>query len=238
MLLCNDCLYSSPPAMSQPDVATDFSFPSHLSIKVLGKYTLLKLGTPPARKKAKPRINIQKYRRSFFHLDRLEDTFNNFGELMYGGFVLLLAPLLFIYFSVTNFVLYDGAELFLQTIAIGALVIRVFVLIWIARQSTIYRCSLQDPLLLTIVMPAIACIVAGIFLSDVVEDRRALLLATQEEKKQTEPVRETATILPQSIPVELVPVQPISPAAQAELIAARQKRIQELEEAELARIAS
>jgi hypothetical protein len=42
----------------------------------------------------------------------------------------------------------------------------------------------------------------------------------------------------QPIPVEIVPVQPISPAAHEELIAARQKRIQELEEAELARIAS
>jgi hypothetical protein len=237
MLLCNDCFYSSPPAMSRQDVATSYSFPSHLSIKVLGKYTLLKIGTPPAKKKAQPRINIKRYRRSFFHLDRLEDTFNNFGELLYGGLVLLLAPLLFVYFSVTNFVLYDGTELFLQTIGIGALVMRVFVLIWIARQSSIHRCSLQDPLLLAIVMPAIACIVAGIFLSDVEEERRALFIGTQQEKTNIEP--SSRPELPvQPIPVEIVPVQPISPAAHEELIAARQKRIQELEEAELARIAS
>jgi H+/gluconate symporter-like permease len=90
---------------------------------------------------------------------------------------------------------------------------------------------------LAIVLPAIACIVAGIFLSDVVEDRSALLLATQQEQQQKEPAKKTS-ILPQTIPGELVPVQPLSSAAQAEIIAARQKRIQELEEAELARIAS
>ncbi len=223
--------------MSRPDVATDFSFPSHLSIKVLGKYTVLRIGTPPARKQAKRGINIKKYRRSFFHLDRLEDTFNNFGELLYGGLVLFLAPLLFVYFSLTNFVLYDGTELFLQTIGIGAIIIRVFVLIWIARQSSIYRCSLQDPLLLAIVMPAIACIVAGIILSDVEEDRRARFIGTQQEKMNTEQVRETE-MLPPISPAELLPVQPLSPAVQAELLAAQQRRIQELEEAELARIAS
>ena len=223
--------------MSRPDVATDFSFPSHLSIKVLGKYTVLKLGTPPVRKKASPRIDFRKYKRSFFHLDRLEETFNNFGELLYGGLVLLLAPLFFIYFSVTNFVLYDGTELFLQTIGIGALVIRVFVLIWIARRSFLYRCSLQDPLLLAIVMPAIACIVAGISLSEVEEERRARLAASQQEKTVKEPVWKTS--LPaQTNPAEFLPVQPLSPAAQAEVIAAKQKRMQELEEAELARIAS
>lgn len=223
--------------MSRPDVATSYSFPSHLSIKVLGKYTVLKIGTPPVRKKANPRINLNKYRRAFFHLDRLEDTFNNFGELLYGGLVLLLAPLLFVYFSITNFVLYDGTELFLQTIGIGAVIIRIFVLIWIARQSSIYRCSLQDPLLLAIAMPAIACIVAGIFLSNVEEDRRALIIGTQQENFNVEPVRQ-ADLPMQPIPVEIVPVQPLSPAVQAEVIAAQQKRIQEIEEAELARIAS
>ena len=223
--------------MSRPDVATNYSLPSHLSIKVLGKYTVLKIGTPPARKKAKPRINIKKYRRSFFHLDRLEDTFNNFGELLYGGLVLLIGPILFVYFCLTNFVLYDGTELFLQTIGIGALIMRVFVMSWIARQSFVYRCSLQDPLLLAIIFPAIACIVTGIFLSDVEEDRRALLVGSQQEKLSTEPVWET-TLPPQSIPAELVSVQPLSAAAQAELLAAQQRRIQELEEAELARIAS
>jgi hypothetical protein len=86
-------------------------------------------------------------------------------------------------------------------------------------------------------MPAIACIVAGIFLSDVEEDRRALFIGTQQEKTNIEP--SSRPELPvQPIPVEIVPVQPISPAAHEELIAARQKRIQELEEAELARIAS
>jgi hypothetical protein len=92
-------------------------------------------------------------------------------------------------------------------------------------------------MLLAIVMPAIACIVAGIFLSDVEEDRRALFIATQQEKTNIEPASRPELPV-QPIPVEIVPVQSISPAAHEELIAARQKRIQELEEAELARIAS
>jgi hypothetical protein len=225
------------PFMSQTNTAGALNFPTHLSVRVLGKYTVLKVGQPARKNRMDTPLNFRPYRRSFFHLDRLEETFNNYGELLYGGLILLFAPVLFIYFSLTTFILHDGTELFLTTVGFGALAIRLFVLGWIARLSYVYKCSLQDPLLLGIVMPGLACIVTGIVLSDLDENKRAKGLCESKQERTAKDISESHQT-EESMPAAVTAVQPLSPAAIAEALAEQKQRIQELEEAELARIAS
>jgi len=223
--------------MSQTNSAGALNFPTYLSVRVLGKYTVLKIGQPARKNRIDPPLNFRPYRRSFFHLDRLEETFNNYGELLYGGLILLFAPWLFIYFSLNTFILYDGTDLFITAVAVSALAIRLFVLGWIAYQAYVNKCSLQDPLLLAIVMPALACIITGIVLSDLDENKRAKVLCHTNQEKKAKDISETY-LSEESIPTAVIAVQPLSPAALAEALAEQKQRIQELEEAELARIAS
>lgn len=223
--------------MSQTNTAGALRLPSHLSVKVLEKYTVLRIGQPARNHQTARPLNFRPYRRSFFHLERLEETFNNYGEFLYGGLILLFTPWLFIYFSLTTFILHDGTELFIQTLGIGALAIRLFVLGWIARQAYISKCSLQDPLLLAIVLPAFGCLVAGIVLSGLDEDKRAIRLSANNQQKKVEEISGMASEV-ETMPAIKTTVQPLSPAAMAEALAEQKKRIQELEEAELARIAS
>lgn len=225
-----------PPAMSRTDAAA-FPLPSSLSVKVLGRYTILKIGTPPARSSDPFAATYQSYRRSFFHADRWEETIYGYGELLFGGLILLIAPCLFIYFSLNDHILFDGTALFLKTLAGGAIGLRLLVMSWIGRISYQRRQWLQDPMLLAIFMPALSLIVAGIHLSELDEDQRSRAIADRKrDQAQSKPVQ-TEEILPTTLPETTVPLtMPV--VAAAESIAAQKKRIQELEEAELARIAS
>jgi hypothetical protein len=92
-------------------------------------------------------------------------------------------------------------------------------------------------MLLAIFMPALSLIVAGIHLSELDEDQRSRAIADRKrDQAQSKPVQ-TEEILPTTLPETTVPLtMPV--VAAAESIAAQKKRIQELEEAELARIAS
>lgn len=177
-------------------------------------------------------------RRSFFHRDRLEEAFNTYGELLYGGLLLFATPWLFVYFSLSCYILNDSTPLFLQTMVGGAVIVRVFVVAWISRQSFAERSSLLYALLLALVLPAIACMMTGIVLSENEEDRRVLLA------NQRQPEKTLATKQKDSVSKNRAANNGIAPSAaaivtaQVETMAARQKRLQELEEAEMARIAS
>lgn len=225
-----------PPAMSRTDAAA-FPLPSYLSVKVLGRYTILRIGTPPERAKQPYAAAYKSYRRSFFNIARLEETFNEQGELLYGGLILLIAPCLFIYFSLNDHILFDGTTLFLKTLAGGAIGLRLFAMSWIGRISYQRRQWLQDPMLLAIVMPALSLIVAFIHLSALDEDERSRAIAERRRNQAAGKPEPTEEILPTAPPEKTVP-QTIPAVATTESIAAQKKRMQELEEAELARIAS
>ncbi len=225
-----------PPAMSRTDAAA-FPLPSYLSVKVLGRYTILRIGTPPERTKQPYAAAYKSYRRSFFNIARLEETFNEQGELLYGGLILLIAPCLFIYFSLNDHILFDGTALFLKTLAGGAIGLRLFAMSWIGRISYQRRQWLQDPMLLAIFMPALSLIVAGIHLSALDEDERSRAIAERRRDQAAGKPEPTEEILPTALPEKTVP-QTMPAVASTESIAAQKKRMQELEEAELARIAS
>jgi hypothetical protein len=215
-----------PPAMSRTDAAA-FPLPSYLSVKVLGRYTILRIGTPPERTKQPYTAAYKSYRRSF----------NEQGELLYGGLILLIAPCLFIYFSLNDHILFDGTALFLKTLAGGAIGLRLFAMSWIGRISYQRRQWLQDPMLLAIFMPALSLIVAGIHLSALDEDERSRAIAERRRDQAAGKPEPTEEILPIALPEKTVP-QTMPAVASTESIAAQKKRMQELEEAELARIAS
>ena len=77
-------------SQSTPLRSASYSFPSHLSVKVLGKYTLLSIGTPPTSPVSKKVVAIT---RPFFHPERLREMTEQNTELLYAGIVLLVAPI-------------------------------------------------------------------------------------------------------------------------------------------------
>lgn len=223
-------------SQSTPKRSAAFSFPSHLSVKVLGKYTLLSIGTPPTQVSN----IIIPVTRPFFHPERLRDMIEQNSELLYAGIVLLIAPILFIYFSVKDHILYDGKTELLACLITGAIAIRLAALVWIARISIQEKKWLQDQFLLAFFMPALSILVTGFTLGEPV--RYATWVSVEESAAEEEAVDTpdvAAVAEPSAAAVsERIATQPAyslpSYPDQLEL----ERRRQAMEEAELARIAS
>lgn len=225
--------------MNRSGPASTILATSSTAMKSMRNFTVLKTEKPFQDSPEKSStVFVEVKRRSFFHLDRLEETFNTYGELLYGGMLLFATPWLFVYFSLSCYALYYGAELFLQTLIGGAVIVRIFVMAWIFRQSFAERSSLLYALLLALVMPAIACMMTGIVLSENEEDRR-VSIANQQQPEHSLTANQQASLIKNQVANNgIAPSSATIVTAQVETMAARQKRMQELEEAEMARIAS
>lgn len=221
---------------STPLRSASYSFPSHLSVKVLGKYTLLSMGTPPTSPVSKKVVAIT---RPFFHPERLRDMTEQNTELLYAGIVLLVAPILFIYFSVKDHILYDGKTELVACLIAGGIAIRVAALVWIARLSIQEKKWLQDQFLLAFFLPALSLLVTGFTLGEPVRYATWVSVEESVEEEAADSQEVAAMAEPQSAAVsERIPSQPAyslpSFPNQLEL----ERRRQAMEEAELARIAS
>ena len=227
--------YSNCMSHSNPLRSASYSFPSHLSVKVLGKYTVLSIGIPPTRESKK----IIPVTRPFFHRDRLRLMTEQNSELLYAGIVLLVAPLLFIYFSIKDHVLYDGKTQLLACLIVGGIAIRLAALVWIARLSIQEKNWLQDQFLLAFFLPAMALLVTGFTLGEPVRYATWVSVeeSIEEEVVDTPAVAAVAETMPVAVS-ERIPAQPADPLPSFPNQLELERRTQAMEEAELARIAS
>ena len=226
----SNCMSQSTPLRS-----ASHSFPSHLSVKVLGKYTLLSIGIPPTRERKK----IIPVTRPFFHRERLRYMTEQNSELLYAGIVLLVAPILFIYFSIKDHILYDGKTQLLGCLIAGGIAIRLAALVWIARLSIQEKKWLQDQFLLAFFLPAMALLVTGFTLGEPVRYATWVSVeeSVEEEVVDTPAVAAVAETMPVAVS-ERIPAQPTDPLPSFPNQLELERRRQAMEEAELARIAS
>jgi hypothetical protein len=222
-------------SQSTPLRSASHSFPSHLSVKVLGKYTLLSIGIPPTRERKK----IIPVTRPFFHRERLRYMTEQNSELLYAGIVLLVAPILFIYFSIKDHILYDGKTQLLGCLIAGGIAIRLAALVWIARLSIQEKKWLQDQFLLAFFLPAMALLVTGFTLGEPVRYAAWVSVeeSVEEEVVDTPAVAAVAEAMPVAVS-ERIPAQPSDPLPSFPNQLELERRTQAMEEAELARIAS
>jgi hypothetical protein len=222
-------------SQSTPLRSASHSFPSHLSVKVLGKYTLLSIGIPPTRERKK----IIPVTRPFFHRERLRYMTEQNSELLYAGIVLLVAPILFIYFSIKDHILYDGKTQLLGCLIAGGIAIRLAALVWIARLSIQEKKWLQDQFLLAFFLPAMALLVTGFTLGEPVRYATWVSVeeSVEEEVVDTPAVAAVAETMPVAVS-ERIPAQPSDPLPSFPNQLELERRTQAMEEAELARIAS
>jgi hypothetical protein len=222
-------------SQSTPLRSASHSFPSHLSVKVLGKYTLLSIGIPPTRERKK----IIPVTRPFFHRERLRYMTEQNSELLYAGIVLLVAPILFIYFSIKDHILYDGKTQLLGCLIAGGIAIRLAALVWIARLSIQEKKWLQDQFLLAFFLPAMALLVTGFTLGEPVRYATWVSVeeSVEEEVVDTPAVAAVAETMPVAVS-ERIPAQPTDPLPSFPNQLELERRRQAMEEAELARIAS
>lgn len=227
-----------PISMSQLTTSrsSSYSLPTHLSVKVLGKYTLLSVGTPAAT--SRPGNKIVAETRSFFNPERLRYMAEQNSELIYAGIVLLVAPILFIYFSIKDPILYDGKTLLIECLIAGGIAIRLTALAWIARLSAGEKKWLQDQFLLAFFLPALALLVTGFTLGEPI--RFVELVSdvenVEEEDTATPEVAVVAEAQAATLSERIPPLPYALPALPDQLEAERRR--QAMEEAELARIAS
>lgn len=228
--------------MNQPTALpeSDFALPTYFSVKVLGKYTLLSIGTKP--EKTIPLTRSIPVKRTFFNADRLRYLAALNEDLIYSGIVLFIAPLLFMYFGIRDAILFDGQEILMQCLVGGAIGLRCVSLTWIARLAWVNKVSLQDQFLLAIFLPATALLVTGFTFGEPVRyieiHTNAVIAAPEvstvvaEASKEAAPLATAtaAAATPVSVPDTFTPTISVT----AEEI----RRRQALEEAELARIAS
>ena len=226
----SNCMSQSTPLRS-----ASHSFPSHLSVKVLGKYTLLSIGIPPTRERKK----IIPVTRPFFHRERLRYMTEQNSELLYAGIVLLVAPILFIYFSIKDHILYDGKTQLLGCLIAGGIAIRLAALVLIARLSIQEKKWLQDQFLLAFFLPAMALLVTGFTLGEPVRYATWVSVeeSVEEEVVDTPAVAAVAEAMPVAVS-ERIPAQPTDPLPSFPNQLELERRTQAMEEAELARIAS
>ena len=215
--------------------SASYSLPSHLSVKVLGKYTLLSLGTPPTRVSNK----IVPITRPFFHRERLRDMIEKNSELLYAGIVLLVAPILFVYFSIKDHILYDGKTQLFACLIAGGIAIRLAALVWIARLSILEKKWLQDQFLLAFFLPALALLVTGFTLGEPVRYATWVSVeeSAEEEEVDTPAVAAVAEPMPAAVS-ERIATQPAAYSLPSYPDQLEQEKRQAKEEAELARIAS
>lgn len=226
------------PSTALPE--SDFSLPTYFSVKVLGKYTLLSLGTKP--EKLTPATRLVPVIRPFFNIDRLRYLADRNEDLLYSGIVLLIAPLLFMYFGIQDAILFDGQEILIQCLLAGAIGLRGISLIWIARLAWVNKVSLQDPFLLAIFLPATALLITGLTLGEPIQ---YMEITNQQVTTETETNAVVAQTAEEEVPMATstaaaasqVPLPNYSKPA-ITVTAAEMQRRQALEEAELARIAS
>jgi len=224
-------------SQSTPLRSASYSLPSHLSVRVLGKYTLLRIGTPPISQVSKKVVAIT---RPFFHRERLRYMTEQNTELLYAGIVLLVAPILFIYFSIKDHILYDGKTQLLACLIAGGIAIRLAALMWISRLSIQEKKWLQDQFLLAFFLPAMALLVTGFTLGEPV--RYATWVSAEESVEEEvadsqEVAAAMAEVQPASVS-ERIPSQPSYPLPSYPNEVELERRRQAMEEAELARIAS
>ncbi|MEI8111665.1 MAG: hypothetical protein WCH59_11795 [Chitinophagia bacterium] len=219
---------------------SEFSIPTYFSVKVLGKYTLMSLGRKP--ENANPTSRLIPVTRPFFNRDRLRYLADQNEELIYSGIVMLVTPILFIFFGTRDVILFDGKEILLQFLIAGAIGLRCISLFWIARLSWLNKVSLQDSILLAIFLPATALLFTGFTFGEPV---KYIEIAANQEITETESiieVTETSEVVYQSnTPVAVATFPSSTPVYVNPSITRNEEEItrrQALEEAELARIAS
>jgi len=224
-------------SQSTPIRSASYSFPSHLSVKVLGKYTLLSIGSAPTSSINKKVVAVT---RPFFHPERLREMTEQNSELLYAGIVLLVAPILFIYFSIKDHILYDGKTQLLGCLIAGGIAIRLAALVWIAQLSIQEKKWLQDQFLLAFFLPAMALLVTGFTLGEPV--RYATWVSAEEsvEEEMADSQEVVATVAepqPASVSESIAPQPSYSLPSFSNQLELERRR-QAMEEAELARIAS
>ena len=223
-------------SQSTPSRSASFSFPSHLSVKVLGKYTLISIGTPPSSQVSNKVVAVT---RPFFHPERLRDMIEQNSELLYAGIVLLVAPILFIYFGFKDHILYDGKTQFVACLLGGGIAIRLAALVWIGRLSIQQKNWLQDQFLLAFFLPALALLITGFTLGEPIRYATWVSVeeSVEEEVGDSQEVAAVAETQPAAVSERIPSQQPYSHPTfpnEEEL----ERRRQAMEEAELARIAS
>lgn len=222
-------------SQSTPLRSASYSFPSHLSVKVLGKYTLISIGTPPSSQVSNKVVAVT---RPFFHPERLRDMIEQNSELLYAGIVLLVAPILFIYFGFKDNILYDGKTQFVACLLGGGIAIRLAALVWIGRLSIQQKNWLQDQFLLAFFLPALALLITGFTLGEPIRYATWVSVeeSAEEEEVDTPAVAAVAEPMPAAVS-ERIATQPAYslPSYPDQL---EQEKRQAKEEAELARIAS
>jgi hypothetical protein len=227
-----------PISMSQLTTSrsSSYSLPTHLSVKVLGKYTLLSVGTPS--QTSRPSNKIVAETRSFFNPERLRYMAEQNSELIYTGIVLLVAPILFIYFSIKDHILYDGKTLLIECLIAGGIAIRLAALTWIAQLSAGEKKWLQDQFLLAFFLPALALLVTGFTLGEPIRYVELVsdVESVEEEDTATPEVAVVAEAQAATLSERIPPLPYALPALPDQLEAERRR--QAMEEAELARIAS
>jgi hypothetical protein len=161
------------------------------------------------------------------------------SELLYAGIVLLVAPILFIYFSIKDHILYDGKTQLLGCLIAGGIAIRLAALVWIARLSIQEKKWLQDQFLLAFFLPAMALLVTGFTLGEPVRYATWVSVeeSVEEEVVDTPAVAAVAETMPVAVS-ERIPAQPSDPLPSFPNQLELERRTQAMEEAELARIAS
>jgi hypothetical protein len=161
------------------------------------------------------------------------------SELLYAGIVLLVAPILFIYFGFKDHILYDGKTQFVACLLGGGIAIRLAALVWIGRLSIQEKKWLQDQFLLAFFLPALSLLATGFTLGEPVRYATWINVEESVEEEAADSQEVAAMAEPQPAAVsESIPSQPAyslpSFPNQLEL----ERRRQAMEEAELARIAS
>jgi uncharacterized protein (DUF486 family) len=160
------------------------------------------------------------------------------SELIYTGIVLLVAPILFIYFSIKDHILYDGKTLLIECLIAGGIAIRLTALAWIARLSAGEKKWLQDQFLLALFLPALALLVTGFTLGEPIRYVELVsdVESVEEEDTATPEVAVVAEAQAATLSERIPPLPYALPALPDQLEAERRR--QAMEEAELARIAS
>ena len=221
---------------------TEFSLPTYFSVKVFGKYTVMSLGKKP--EKLTPATRLIPVTRSFFNPERLRFLADLNEAIIYSGIVLLVAPLLFMYFGIRDAILFDGQAILMQCLLAGAIGLRAISLFWIARLAWVNKVVLQDQLLLAIFLPATALLITGFTFGEPVQ---YIEMIADQQVAEPELVTEETAIsaaaeqMVNPAAVATFPAYAPAPAyvnTRVNITAEELNKRQALEEAELARIAS
>jgi hypothetical protein len=141
-----------------------FSYDSNFKIKLFGKYTVFNFTRSVNLSPVQVSATNQPIDHPAFltNMNRLEELFANHREILFAGLFLMVAPLLFMYFSIMDHVSFDAMEEYAQFIIIGGIVLRVFSAVWLANIAKEQNRSAKSWILLSVLLPGTAILMMGL----------------------------------------------------------------------------